>query len=99
VRKGPSHNYDGKWYSQRAAWKGAARQRDVEISNWRDATDVHSFYFTRFPEEMGEKDMWLKFKTWGDVREIFIAKHKNRNERRYGFVHFKGVEDVKLLEQ
>ena len=61
---------------------------------------MHSFYFTRFPEEMGEKDMWMKFKKWGDVREVFIAKHRNRDGRRYGFVRFKGVkEDVKLLEQ
>lgn len=33
------------------------RQRDVKITNERDATGIQSFYFTQFPEEMGEKDM------------------------------------------
>ena len=43
--------------SKEAPWNGAPRRRDVGKSNWMDATDVHSFYFTRFPEEMGEKDV------------------------------------------
>lgn len=77
VGKGPRHNYDRKRYSQGAGLtgelNGSVRQREEEITNWRDATDIQSFYFTRFPEEMGEKDMWLKFKKWGDVREVFIA--------------------------
>lgn len=101
--KGPRHNYDRKRYSQGAGLtgelNGSVRQREEEITNWRDATDIQSFYFTRFPEEMGEKDMWLKFKKWRDLREVFIARHRNRNGRRYDFVCFKGVEDVKLLER
>ena len=48
---------------------------------------------------MGEKDLWFEFKKWGDVREIFIAKNRNGSGRRYGFVPFKGVEDVRKLER
>jgi len=69
------------------------------VKNWRDAPDIQSFYFTRFPEEMGEKEMWMQFKKWGDVREVFIARNCNKSGWRYGFVRFKGVENVKLLEQ
>jgi len=43
--------------------------------------------------------LWKHFKKWGDVREVFIAKQRNRNGRRYGFVRFKGVEDEYLLER
>ena len=62
VRKEPSHNFNGKWYSKQALWNGAPRRRGAGKSNRRDATDVHSFYFTRFPEEMGEKDMCMKLR-------------------------------------
>ena len=31
------------------------------VKNWRDALDIQSFYFTRFPEEMREKEMWMQF--------------------------------------
>ena len=37
--------------------------------NRRDATDVHSFYFTRFPKEMNETELWHEFK-WGLARRI-----------------------------
>lgn len=43
--------------------------------------------------------MWFEFKKWGDVREIFIARNRNRSSRRYGFVRFKGVDDVRKLER
>ena len=41
-------------------------------SNWRDHKDISSFYFTRFSDEITEKELWHHFKKWGDVREIFI---------------------------
>lgn len=28
---------------------------------------------------MKEKDLWIEFKKWGDVREVFIANNKNKN--------------------
>lgn len=43
--------------------------------------------------------LWFKFKKWGDVREIFITKNRNRSGRRYDFVRFKRVEDVQKLER
>ena len=46
---------------------------------------------------MSENELWYEFKKWGDMREVFIAR--NRNGRRYGFVRFKGVGDVRRLER
>lgn len=66
--------------------------------NWRNKEDITSFYFTHFTDEVNEVWLWEKFKVWGDVREVFIAKRRNKEGRRYGFVRFKGVSDVKLLE-
>ena len=46
--------------------------------NWREHKDVTSFYFSRFPEETTEKDLWRHFKQVGDVREIFISPKRNK---------------------
>ncbi|KHN24872.1 hypothetical protein glysoja_048782, partial [Glycine soja] len=67
--------------------------------SWRGRTDIVSFYFTRFLEKATEKDLWKHFKKFGDVREVFIPKNRNKTGRRYGFVRFKGVEDVHSLER
>ncbi|KAH1094758.1 hypothetical protein GYH30_040162 [Glycine max] len=53
----------------------------------------------RFPEDVQEAELWTHFKKWGDVREIFISKQRNKGGRRYGFVRFKGVSDVSRLER
>ena len=66
--------------------------------NWRDKEDITSFYFTNFTDDANEVRLWEKFKTWGDVCEVFIAKRRNKEGRRFGFVRFKGVSDVKILE-
>lgn len=39
------------------------------------------------------------FKKLGDVREEFIIRTRNKNDRRYGLVTFKGVGDVRRLER
>ena len=53
----------------------------------------------RFLEDATEKDLWVQFKKWGDVQEIFISKQRNKRGRRYGFVRFRGVSDVRKLER
>ena len=42
--------------------------------------------------------LWKNFKKWEDVREVYIAKRRNKDGRRYDFVRFKGVSDAKRLE-
>ena len=73
------------------------RNQQVHTSNWRDKKDISSFYFTRFSDEITEKDLWRHFRQWGDVREVFIPSKRNKNGRRYGFVRFKGVIDTHQL--
>ncbi|KAH1061092.1 hypothetical protein GYH30_004538 [Glycine max] len=48
---------------------------------------------------MNETNLWYEFKKWGDVREVFIARNRNKRGKRYGFVRFKGVKDVTWLER
>ena len=44
------------------------------VTNWRDHKDITFFYFSRFADDITEKELWYHFKKWGDVREIFIPK-------------------------
>ena len=67
--------------------------------NWRDKAGVTTFYFSRFPEGMMEKDMWRIFQKWGKVWEVFIPRTKNKLGHRFGFVRFKEVVDVQRLER
>ncbi|KAG4931678.1 hypothetical protein JHK82_048790 [Glycine max] len=53
MRVGSRQNHAGNGYGQ---------QVERRKTNWRDASDIHSFFFTRFPEEMNESDLWLERK-------------------------------------
>ncbi|XP_028242215.1 uncharacterized protein LOC114420549 [Glycine soja] len=74
------------------------QQRRMRV-NWRDHRNISSFYFTRFPEDATEDELWKIFRRAGDVREVFISNKRNRNGRRYGFVRFIGVDNVQQLER
>lgn len=75
------------------------QQQCYNQTNWRDQNEISSFYFTRFSDNVTEKDLWYQFKKWDDVREIFISKQRNKDGRRYGFIRFKGVHDMHILER
>ena len=74
-------------------------QRKAKRQTWRNKEDVTTFYFSRFPEEITEQDMWQKFQKWGKVWEVFISRTKNKMGHRFGFVRFKEVTDVQSLER
>ena len=40
----------------------------------------------------------VNLRNGGEVREVRIAKRRNRGGRKYGFIRFKGVDDVGRLE-
>jgi len=80
-----------------SAGKRNGQQQGYIRENWRDKNDVSTFYFTRFTEDTTEKELWYHFKRWGNVREIFISKQKNKNGRRFGFARFRGVKDAHKL--
>ncbi|CAI9259369.1 unnamed protein product [Lactuca saligna] len=57
-----------------------------------------SFYFTNFPEDYKEGELWEVFKHFGKVIDIFIAKKMNLANRKFGFVRFMGVDNVRIFE-
>ncbi|KAH1248381.1 hypothetical protein GmHk_05G011997 [Glycine max] len=64
-----------------------------------EARKTTSFYFTQFPKDATEQELWHHFKKFGDVQEVFISRQRNKMGRRYGFARFKGVEDKHSLEK
>ena len=87
-REAPRRDYAGN--KERA-------QQLCTVTNWRDHKDITSFYFTRFGEDITEKELWHHFKKWGDVKEIFIPNRRHYSGRRYGFVRFKGARGIPYL--
>lgn len=78
---------------------GHQQQNNYHRRNWRDGSDITSFYFTRFPEKVTEVELWNHFSRWGEVKEIFIPNRKNKEGSRYGFVRLKGVADKRRVER
>ncbi|PWA46463.1 hypothetical protein CTI12_AA508680 [Artemisia annua] len=56
--------------------------------------------FFNFPEEWGMGKLWMVFKKYGMVFDMFMVQRRLRNGKRYGFVRYKSVKDVEgLLSQ
>ncbi|ESW08016.1 hypothetical protein PHAVU_009G011500 [Phaseolus vulgaris] len=57
-----------------------------------------SFFFSHFPTNFGEYEMWKNFRRWGKVQEVFIPRRTNKYGHRFGFVRFIGISDSDKLE-
>jgi hypothetical protein len=62
-------------------------------------TQVNSFYFTNFPDEVTLQELRHRFSRIGEVVNIFIPGKKNKQGKFFGFVRFKGIEDTKDTEE
>ncbi|GJV67778.1 transposon TX1 [Tanacetum coccineum] len=56
-----------------------------------------SFMFFNFPNEWGMGNLWMMFKKYGTVFDMYMVQRRLRNGQRYGFVRFKLVDDVNVL--
>ncbi|PWA40968.1 hypothetical protein CTI12_AA557870 [Artemisia annua] len=56
-----------------------------------------SFMFYNYPEEWGMGKLWMVFKKYGTVFDMFMVQRRLRNGKRYGFVRYKFVRDVESL--
>ncbi|PWA92190.1 hypothetical protein CTI12_AA082190 [Artemisia annua] len=58
-----------------------------------------SFMFHNFPDSWGMGNLWMIFKKYGMVFDMFMVQKRLRNGHKYGFVRFKNIEDMELLHQ
>lgn len=62
--------------------------RDLERFNLRvnrhgDHRGIASFFFTCFPDNFGEEEMWNVFRNWGKVLDVYIPTKKSRQGSRF----------------
>ncbi|GJZ84479.1 transposon TX1, partial [Tanacetum coccineum] len=56
-----------------------------------------SFMFFNFPTDWGMGNLWMLFKKFGTVFDMYMVQKRLRNGERYGFVRFKLVTNVEEL--
>ena len=56
------------------------------------------FFFSNFPFDIKESDLWKIFRRWGRVSDVFISRRLNIKKQRFGFVRFQGVQNIRELE-
>jgi hypothetical protein len=62
-----------------------------------DATSV-PFFFTDFPKNMLVLEMHTLFGSFGRIGEVYVPLKCDKQDRRFGFVKFKEVADLDLME-
>lgn len=86
-----------------------ARQQQLSdedsVQRWEDKRRfahngrITSFYFTHFPDNFGEKELWGVFQRYGRVWEVFIPSKKDKGGKRFGFERFLDEKDPASLER
>jgi RNA recognition motif-containing protein len=61
--------------------------------HWLDQ-EATSFFFSNFPEEVTELELWQRFAWFGRVGDVYIPKKVDKQGCRFGFVKFRGVKDA-----
>ncbi|MCI36590.1 endonuclease/exonuclease/phosphatase family protein, partial [Trifolium medium] len=56
--------------------------------------ETTSFFFTNFPVDANEEELWSSFARYGRVGEVYIPKKLDKQGRRFGFVKFRDVRDI-----
>ena len=68
------------------------QQSSDNRATWRGRKDIASFYFTRFPEDATEKDLWHHFKKFGDVREGHHLQEQEQERQELDNIVFGGLK-------
>ncbi|GKD26081.1 transposon TX1 [Tanacetum coccineum] len=58
-----------------------------------------SFMFFNFPESWKMGDLWMMFRKYGTVFDIFMVQKRLKNGQQYGFVRFNNVMDIETLHK
>lgn len=73
-------------------------------SKWRQTKDGefkawinNLFFVTEFGYKWRANDLFFEFKDLGEIEEVVIPPKRDKYGRRYGFVCFVNVKDVKML--
>ncbi|CAJ2675194.1 unnamed protein product [Trifolium pratense] len=60
--------------------------------------DGISFFITNIPDDANSAKLWGVFAKFGRVGDVYIPKKVDKRGKRFGFVNFKVMEDLRELE-
>ncbi|XP_058760917.1 uncharacterized protein LOC131634287 [Vicia villosa] len=80
--------------------RGEHRTRQWDAATTRfgpERSRTTTFFMTEFGEEWRARDLYQKFKEFGDLDEVIIASKRDKRGRRFGFIRFFNVTDERLM--
>lgn len=77
-------------------FKPSVQPRDGRVIYFNKG--IPSFFFSNFPDKCGSGDMWKMFIKWGSVREVSSPPMSDKFGRRFSFVRYKDIQNLKGLE-
>ncbi|GKV09903.1 hypothetical protein SLEP1_g21337 [Rubroshorea leprosula] len=84
----------------REQWKGGNwsmhRQWGYDRGQYKQAT---AFFFTNMSEDWSYTEMWRTFGKFGRVFDIYSPQRRSKNGRRFGFVRFLNVRNIRELKK
>lgn len=81
---------NGKGWDARVKWV-----RDARGGGRQEPSELTSFFFSNFPDEMNEVGLWRIFQRWGKVRDVMVAGKRTKAGKRFIFVRYEGVRNNK----
>ncbi|CAI9298102.1 unnamed protein product [Lactuca saligna] len=82
-------------------WQQVRRKKNHEKSYGKDY-DVNrravTYCVQDFPSDWNEAALWKTFNMYGAVVDVYVARKLNRLNRRFGFVCFLMVRDIRAFE-
>jgi RNA recognition motif-containing protein len=59
--------------------------------------EATTFFFSNFPDDIKELDLWNRFGRFGRVGEVYIPNRVDKQGQRFGFVKYREVKDATTL--
>ncbi|GKU86994.1 hypothetical protein SLEP1_g1457 [Rubroshorea leprosula] len=84
---------DGNAARQKSSWNTNIQGIDRRVFN-----QATVFFFTNFPEDWRQENMWQTFCKYGRVLDIYSPMRKNKMGSRFGFVRYLDVRNERELE-
>ncbi|KAK9063756.1 hypothetical protein SSX86_017628 [Deinandra increscens subsp. villosa] len=77
-----------------------AKRGRVHVSNpnYGDLKKVTtSIFITNFPPNSSVHEIWKHVERWGKIADVYISPRLTKSGRKFGFVRFVGITDVRRL--
>ncbi|CAI9266882.1 unnamed protein product [Lactuca saligna] len=82
-------------------WQQVRQKKKLE-GNYGKDFDINgravTYYVQDFPPDWNETALWKTFSLYGAVVDVYVARKLNRLKRRFGFVRFLKVRDIRAFE-